>query len=90
MSDSDLDFDEDQRTRKLNAAKDRFKARLENLFSMLRHSRCLKRARFEIKMRRDVFEKFHAENVRGHLHEEGVEVKVKGYPEYNGPKGVRT
>ena len=73
----------------MNAAKDRFKGRLENLFSMLRHFRCLKRARFEIKMRKDVYERYHAENIID-LHAEGVQVKVKGCPEYLGPKGVRT
>jgi hypothetical protein len=71
----------------LDAAKDRFKRRLENLFSILRHSRCLKRARFEIKMRKDVYEKYHEENVRD-LHAEGVQVKVKGCPDYLAPKGV--
>jgi len=56
---------------------------------MLRHFRCLKRARFEIKMRKDVYERYHAENIID-LHAEGVQVKVKGCPEYLGPKGVRT
>jgi hypothetical protein len=71
----------------LDGAKDRFKRRLENLFSILRHSRCLKRARFEIKMRKDVYEKYHADNVRD-LHAEGVLIKVKACPDYLAPKGV--
>jgi hypothetical protein len=56
---------------------------------MLRNSRCLKRARFEIKMRKDVYVRYHEENIRD-LHAEGVQVKVKGCPDYLGPKGVRT